>query len=211
MGQAVVGHQGGDVRQLGLLRAQEFLARRHVVEQVAHRNRGAAAQRRFLTAQHLAAGDFDRRTGGFFFRAGFEQQARNRRDGRQRLAAKTQGRDRQQILDVAQLAGGVAFKRQQGIVPQHAATVVHDADESPPARLHFDAQVGRARVERVFEQFLDHRSRPLHHLAGGDFVGDLIRQNANAAHSSKYGSPERRRGQTGERPFVFPIGPALSG
>jgi hypothetical protein len=30
-------------------------------------------------------------------------------------------------------------------------------------------------VQRVFEQFLHHRSRTLHHLAGGDLVGNALR------------------------------------
>ena len=143
---------------------------------------GAAAERRLLAAQHLAAGDFDARAGGLFGGARFEQQARNGGDGGQRLASKSQRRDGEQILDVAQLAGGMAFEGQQRVVAQHAAAIVHDADEPPSARFHLDAQIGSAGVERVFEQFLDHRSRPFHHLSRGDLIGNLVGQDADAAH-----------------------------
>ena len=47
------------------------------------------------------------------------------------------------------------LKGQQGIVPQHAAAIVGDADEPAPAAIDFDANLRGARVERVFEQFLD--------------------------------------------------------
>ena len=61
-----------------------------------------------------------------------------------------------------------------------------DADQPPPAGFHFDAQVRRAGVERVLQQLLDHRSRPLHHFAGGDLIGDLVGKNADAAHDAHY-------------------------
>ena len=85
-------------------------------------------------------------------------------------------------FDVAQLAGGVALEGEQRIVAQHAAAIVDDADQPPAAALDLDADIGRSRIERVFEQFLDHGGGPLHHLAGGDLVGDLVGENADAAH-----------------------------
>ena len=180
--------QRGDVRQFGLLGAQEFLARGNVVEQVADGDGGAAAQRRFFAAQHLAAGDFDARAGGLFGGAGFEQQPRDGGDGRQRLAAEAERGDGEQVLDVAQLAGGVALEGQQGVVAQHAAAVVGDADQAAAAGFDLDAQLGGAGVERIFEQLLDHRSGALHHFTGGDLVGDLVGQDADAAHEESYSS-----------------------
>ena len=196
MRQAVVRHQRRDVRQFGLLGAQEFAARRNVVEQIAHRDHRAAAQRRFLAAQHLAAGDFDARAGRLLHRSRLQQQARDRGDGRQRLPAKTQRGDREQILDVAQLAGGVAFEGQQRIVAQHAAPIVHNADQPPPPGFHLHAQIRRPGIQRVFQQFLDHRRGPFHHFARGDLVGNLVGKNANAPHEEEC-SPH----YNAERPF----------
>ena len=76
----------------------------------------------------------------------------------------------------------MALEGQQGVVAQHAAAIVGNADQAPAARLHFHAQLGSARVQRIFEQLLDHGSGPLDHLSGGDFVGDLVGQDADAAH-----------------------------
>jgi hypothetical protein len=64
MRQAVMRHQRRDVRQFGLLGAQELLARRHVEEQVAHRDGGAPRARNLVAMQHLAARDLHTRAGG---------------------------------------------------------------------------------------------------------------------------------------------------
>ncbi len=114
--------------------------------------------------------------------ARFEQQARNGCDGGQRFAAKSESGDGQQILHVAQFAGGVALEGQQRVVAQHAAAIVDDADQAAAAGFHFDANVGGAGVERVFEQLLDDGSGPFHYFAGGDLVGDLVGKYADAAH-----------------------------
>ncbi len=112
----------------------------------------------------------------------FEQQPRNGGDGGQRFAAEAERGDGEQILDVAQFAGGVALEGQQGVVAQHAAAIVGNADQAAAAGFDFHAHIGRARVERIFEQFLDHRSGPLDNFAGGDLIGDLVGKDADAAH-----------------------------
>jgi hypothetical protein len=54
----------------------------------------------------------------------------------------------------------------------------------PPARLDLDADAAGAGVQGVLQQFLDHRGRPVHHLAGGDLVGNLVGKYADAAHTA---------------------------
>jgi len=51
-----------------------------------------------------------------------------------------------------------------------------------PARFHADLDAGRARVERVLQHLLDHGGRALHHLAGGDLVGNGFGEDVDAAH-----------------------------
>src|SRR5580692_6546025 len=116
MRQAVVRDERGDVRQLRLLRAQKFLARGNVEEQIAYRYRSARAAGDLVAVQDLAARDLDAGSGLLVERSRFEQQARDRSDRRQRLAAKSQRADRQQILDVVQFAGRVPFEGQQSVV-----------------------------------------------------------------------------------------------
>ncbi len=76
----------------------------------------------------------------------------------------------------------MAFKSQQGVIAHHAAAVVGDAYELPPSAFHRDDDAVCAGVERILQQFLDHRSRPVDHLAGSDLIGYLVRKNVDAAH-----------------------------
>ena len=113
-----------------------------------------------------------------------QRHAGHRSDRRQRLAAKAKGGNGEQVVGGAQLRSGVALEGQQGVVAVHAVAVVGDADQLPPARLNLDANAVGAGVQRILQQLLHHRSRPVHHLAGGDLVGDLVGKNADAAHKS---------------------------
>ncbi len=96
---------------------------------------------------------------------------RHRADRGQRLAAKPERADAQQVVAV-ELGGGVALDRQRQIGAGHAAAVVGDADQPPAAAVGEDLDPARAGVDRVLDQLLDHARRPLDHLAGGDAVDD---------------------------------------
>ena len=80
----------------------------------------------------------------------------------------------------------MTFERQQGVIPKHAAAVVSDANHSPAAGLHLHAQRIRACIQRIFEEFFDHRGGPLHNFTGRDFVRNLVGKNANTAHEGFY-------------------------
>ena len=84
-----------------------------------------------------------------------------------------------------QLRRRVALERQVRLVRRHARAVVADADEPEPAALDLDLDAARAGVERVLDQLLDHRGGPLDHLAGGDLIGQLGRQHADARHEKR--------------------------
>ena len=143
------------------------------------------AARMLVAAQHLAARNLDRGAGVLLARAGLEQQPRDGSDGGQRLAAKSERGDREQIFYVAQLAGGVALEGQQRVVAQHAVAVVGDADQAAAACVHFHANLRRARVERVLQQLFYDRGGALHHLSGRDFIRDGVGENADLAHGPR--------------------------
>ena len=172
------------MRQFRLLRAQELLSRGNIEEQIAHGNCGPGAPRDLIAVQDLAPGDLDARSGLLVERPRFEQQARNRGDGRQRLAAKSQRADRQEILHVVQFAGRMPFKCQQSVVAQHAASIVGDADQPPSAVFDLDANTGCARVERILQKLFDDGRRPLDDLARRDLVCDVVRKDPDATHAS---------------------------
>jgi hypothetical protein len=84
------------------------------------------------------------------------------------------GRDGGQILGAHDLAGGVAFEAEQGVVAIHADAIVGHANEAASSGLHLDADARGLGVEGVFDQFLDHTGRPLDHFAGRDLVRDVF-------------------------------------
>ena len=59
--------------------------------------------------------------------------------------------------------------------------IVDHADQCPPAVLDFDGDVLRPGVDRVLDQLLDHRRRPLDHFARGDAVDQRRRKLLNPA------------------------------
>jgi hypothetical protein len=64
------------------------------------------------------------------------------------------------------------------LVPGHALAVILDHDQGTAALAQMDVDSARAGVERILYKFLHHRGRPLHHLAGGDLVDEIGRQEA---------------------------------
>ena len=171
-----------DVGQLRLLGAQELLAGGNIEEQVANGDDGARRERRLVGSEHLAAGDFNARAGLLLAGAGFEGKARDRSDGRQGLAAEAESGDAQQVVRARELAGGVTLEGEHGVVMQHAAAVVGDADEAPSSACDLDAQMSRTGVDGVLEQLLDDRGRTLHDLSGRDFIRNIVGEDADAAH-----------------------------
>ena len=111
-----------------------------------------------------------------------------------RFSAKAQSCNVQQVIGVANLRSGVALESQHGVVAHHAAAVVGYLDELLSAGFDVHANALRTRVQRILQQLFDYRRRTLHYLAGGDFVGDIVGENVDAAHSVLRYMTGRRRG-----------------
>ncbi len=170
--------QGLDVTVLGLLAAQEFLARRHVVEQFADLDAGPLRQRVGQRTGIAARLELPRVLGALPPRG--ERQARDRRDARQRLAAKAERTDLLEILEARNLAGRMARQRERQFVALDAAAVVGDADQAGAAGLDLDRDRAGAGVEAVLDEFLDHRGGPLDDFASGNLVDQVRRQRVDA-------------------------------
>ena len=95
-------------------------------------------------------------------------------DRRQRLAAKPERPDPEQVVGLGQLAGGVRLKRQNQIIGGHPQPVVGDPDQVFAPALDRQVDPRGPGVDRVFEQLLDHARRPLDNLAGGDLIDDRL-------------------------------------
>ena len=79
-----------------------------------------------------------------------------------------------------ELGRAVAGHGERQLVAAHALAVVGDADQALAAAGGDDVDPLRTGIERVLHQLLHHRRRPLHHLAGGDLVDQVVREDADA-------------------------------
>ena len=111
-------------------------------------------------------------------RARLHGQMRDRADRGQRLAAKAERADVEQIV-VGELRGGVPLDGKREFVRRHAAAVVVDAQQRQAAGDGDHVDLRGAGVDGVLDQFLDDGRRPLDHLAGGDAIDGLRRELAD--------------------------------
>jgi hypothetical protein len=111
-----------------------------------------------------------------------QDEMRDRCDARQRLATKPERGDPLEIVGTTDLARCVPLDREPRVVSLHAFPVVFDANQLLPAELRRDRDAAGSRVDRVLDQFLDDGGRALHHLAGGDLIGEVRRKSMNATH-----------------------------
>src|SRR5215469_3786515 len=175
-------NQRGDVCKLRRLGLKEFTARGKVEEQVAHRDRSADWESSFFDRENLPSCDFDDRAGTVFRGVCLQTQAAHRCDGRQCFAAKSEGCDVEQVVGIADFRRGVTLEREHSIVVQHAPTIVDDLDKLASTRLDVDADAARARIEGVLQQLFDNGCGTLNHLAGGNLVRDVFREDVDTAH-----------------------------
>ncbi len=175
--------------ELGLLGAQELAPRRRIEIEVGHRDGGAlrACGRPHLADLRAFGTDFSGMGG--VARAAGDRQARHRGDGSQGLATEPHGDHRFQILEARDLARGVACERERQLLARDAGTIVLDLDALGAAGIELHRDRLRAGIDRVLEQFLEHRRRALDHLAGGDLADQELRQNADGAHASSDSAP----------------------
>ena len=77
----------------------------------------------------------------------------------------------------------MALERHLRVGAAHALAVVAHPHEAHPAVLDLDVHRAGPRVERVLHELLHHGGGPLHHLAGGDLVDEVVREPLDRAHS----------------------------
>ena len=76
------------------------------------------------------------------------------------------------------------LKTENRIIGVHPLAVVNDRDQLFPRFPYRHCDPERSRIQRIFKEFLQYRSRTLHHLARGDFIVNLFRQKLYLAHLS---------------------------
>ena len=176
--QRMAAHRLQAVRQLGGVGLQELAPRRRREEQLAHLHRRADGARGRL---QLAGAAVDALRMRGVHRAAGDRQLGDRADRRQRLAAEAHRHHLLEIVQRADLAGGMAAQRQRQLGFGDALAVVLDDDRAHAAGDQPHRDAGGAGVQRVVDQLAHHRGRALDHLAGGDLADQLVGQLADRA------------------------------
>ena len=181
---------------LGAVRLQELEAGRGGEEQIAHVDAGAERPRRRYRRRCHAGRDVEREGVLLAMRPADDAQPAHAGERGQRLAAKAEQGDPDQLV-VVELGGGVALHRQRELVRRDAAAIVGDRDQRSPAVAELHRDPGRPGVDRVLDQLLDRGRGPLDHLTGGDPVDHAWRQRTDDWHGCSAG---RRRLATASMP-----------
>ena len=177
-GQGVAAHRLHAVRQLGVVAFQKLAASGGREEQLFDLHRGAhcAGGR-----ADLAGAAIECKGGGLTVHAREQGELGHRIDGRQGFAPKAHGHDRFEVVQIADLAGGVAFQGGGQLVRRDAATVVLDGNQAGAATHQAQRDAACARVHGVVHQLAHHRGRALNHLACGDLADQFIGEFADGA------------------------------
>ncbi len=181
-------HHFFETIEFGFLGAQKLLARRRVEEKIPHLYRGALWMRgRRDRGAHLLSlclhtpGSV---IGGHPCSRG-QLQSRDRTDTRERFAAKSQTGNVFEIIEIGDLAGGVAAEGQPEIVLDDASTIVTNTDELAATLFDVDLDTVGTGIETIFQQFLDHGGGSFNDLAGGNLVRQALAEKGNAGHSAE--------------------------
>ena len=93
------------------------------------------------------------------------------------IAGEDRG-DAQQIV-LGQFRGAVPLDRQDQLFRGHATAIVRDRDQMLAAFLHAHIDARGSGIDRVLDQFLDRRRRPLDDFARGNAVDEDRRQKTD--------------------------------
>ena len=183
MGQGVMGDQRRDVGQLSGLGAEKFAPRRGVEEQVGDGDGGSARQSSVVDVQDLAAGNLDAGSGSFSSPVAVSSVTRAT-EAMEGSASPRKPRVAMESRSSAVRSLEVAWRSKASRASSRFMPWPSSAMRislRPPASTSTRMRLAPG-VERVLQQLLHHRRGPVHHLAGGDLVGNLVGKNANAAH-----------------------------
>ena len=162
---------------LGPPAGQEGAARRLPGEQVDHFDRRADRSRRRARTNLPSLLKLDQRRCGLRLNPRCQRQPPGRRrNRRQRFAAKAVTLEPRQVIHLRQLRGGMPAKGQRDLLCGDAPAVVVDRDQLASRPRQLDGDPSRAGIDRILQQFLEHRRRTLDHLTRCNLRRHSLRQ-----------------------------------
>ena len=150
------------------VRLHEFHPCRGVVEQIPDDDGSAFRTAHFGFIQNLPCLQMQTDTADGAGGLGHQINPADRGNGGQSFPTESHSTDGGQILRRAKFGGGMAEKRRPGVLRSHAAAVVCHPEEGHASVPDFDGDFGGSGVHGIFQQFLDHTGRTLHHFSRGD-------------------------------------------
>ena len=180
--QGMAAHAVHTMGQLGGVGFEEFAPCWGVEKQVLHFDRGAHLARCW---DELAGAGLQGHGMALLSRAGGQAEVGHRRNRRQRFTPKTHGRHRFQVLQVADLAGGMALEGHRQLFRGNAASVVFDADQPNPTGAQTHMNLAGTGIECVVQQLAQHRRRSLNDLASSDLTDQFIGKFADGSRQKR--------------------------
>ena len=190
------GHERDDLHRVPKLRglgAQKLPAGGYLREEIPDLDGCTDRMGRGLHRLGAGESDGDNRPLGGIAGAARDQKLRDAADRGQGLPAEAARSDVLEVGRVSELRGGMPLDREPQVARGNALAVVAHPDEALAALLDVDDDARGFGVERVLDQFLNHRSGPFDHLARGDLVDDVVGESLDRLHDQS-SSQERAAG-----------------
>ena len=182
MGQGLELHRRRDPAALHGIGFHELHPGGGVVKQIPNDDGGALGTAGFAFLGDDTGLQMQRGAGNAPGGLGHQIDAADGGDGGQRLPPEAHGGDGGQILGGAELGGGVAEEGGAGVLGCHAAAVIRHPQKGHAPVPDFHGDLGGTGIHGVLQQLLDHAGGPLHHLTGGNQIGNMGRQLNDGRH-----------------------------
>ena len=169
---ALVGSE--DIVEFGTVRLEEFPSCGNVEEEVLDLELAALRTSHRLLSHEARPVNAELGAHLLFLSPRGQGHLGNGGDGGQGFASETHGMEVEEVAGASDFRCGMPLEGESRIGRRHAATVVDDLYHGPSGVQHDDMHFVGSCVERVLDEFLHDRRRPLDDLSGGNLVGDRI-------------------------------------
>src|SRR5215471_2271091 len=133
----IVLNEVGNVKTLGCVALEKFAASGNIEEELTHLNFRSAGPCNIADRYQFAAVEFDFSTLSISRCFGPQEESRNRCNRRKGFAAKTERRNRFEIICGSEFRSCVSFEGDDCLVASHAFTIVQQANQTFTARFDF--------------------------------------------------------------------------